>query len=110
MSKKIFISLPYTHDDKEVMYWRANHARDMMVQITRDGNSPVCPVVIGLDILRHDPQITMSYDEWLDFSLTYMQGCDEMWLLCIDGHEKSVGVSEEIKLAISMGINIVKVM
>ena len=106
--KKIFISMPYTHPDEEIMRERANIARKYSADIVdKMGLSLVCPVLIGIDYISSGVDIQMTHQEWLDFSLLYMKGCDEVWILCIEGYDLSNGVKAEIQYADELEIPVI---
>lgn len=41
-----------------------------------------------------------GFGEWAQDDFTYIEGCDELWVLLEDGWEESIGVQAEIKFAL----------
>ena len=109
--KKAFVSMPYSTTDEAVKRARVIMAKQFCNRIANEGYSPLCPVLVAESMTEYNPKFgeDFSYDDWLNFSLTYLKGCDLMYILRLTGWEESVGVKAEIELANQLGIEIVMV-
>jgi hypothetical protein len=62
------------------------------------------PILYGVAVEFFSKKKTWKF--WMDFCLIQLQGCDELWILEIDGWKESEGIQEEIKEAYSIGMPI----
>jgi hypothetical protein len=69
------------------------------------GNVVISPIAYGHPLLEF---VEMPYDWqfWSNFCLTFLDRCDEMHVLMMDGWNVSRGVQEEIQFATEHGIPI----
>lgn len=95
---KIYLSVPYTGMEDESFEKVSSKAAELM----RQRHIVFSPInhthhMGKLFNLPGDWQFWKEQDE------AFIPWCDELWVLCLDGWEKSVGVRAEMDLAISLG-------
>ena len=95
----IFLSVPYTHIEPEVRRVRTEHATRVMAKLMSDGHVVCCPVVMyhGVDELMTRKGTTPSSEYWLGITDNYIDVCDELVVLQLNGWDKSAGVKREIE-------------
>jgi len=96
--KKIYLATPYSDSDPAVMEARFEAVTRKAGQIINWGYivySPVTschPVAVRCSLPR-------GFDYWQQFDETFIEWCDELWVLQLDGWRESVGVKAEVKIA-----------
>lgn len=106
MSKLIFISSPYSHEDEEVVeknYLKVVRLAGFLCSI---GDVAISPIVYGHTLVKH-VRMPTDWESWKNFCLTLLDKCDEMIVYKMDGWDKSRGVKEEIEFATKKGIKII---
>jgi len=106
----IFISFPYTHNDKAVTYFRVFKAREYFNKLISEGHTPFAPAIVGHDLIHqlglNGEEQDMSFNKWESFCYDYMQPCSEIHILQLDGWVKSEGVGGEILKAAELGVKV----
>lgn len=98
--KLIYLAGPYTHEDPKVEATRfkmlskvaghlLNHNDDILV---------FSPISHGYPISKYGKVSGLS-EKWQDFNLKMLHQCDELWIVDIEGWEKSKGTKTEIAFA-----------
>lgn len=93
---KIFVSVPYTHEDKNVVTQRVKHAAEYSLQKIREGHCVFSPIALGQNILDNTDYDDGSWDVWQGLCNQYIELCDAVHVLMLPGWDKSVGVKAEI--------------
>lgn len=106
----IYLASPFWHNDPLVRKTRVLLAAQETVKYMAQGIHVFSPIVysaIGLDAYREpDGPLPNTHDFWLSFDLDIMRRCEALWILCIDGWQKSKGVRQEEAAAMSLGMPI----
>jgi len=100
----IYLAAPYTHPDPRVREARFDAACVATAALVRAGQIVFSPIVHGHPLVRFDLPIEWEY--WERFDREFLQRCDEVAVLMIDGWRESRGVQAEIDLAIDMDLPI----
>lgn len=111
---KIFVSLPYSHDDPKVVEYRVKQAQEYCAQLLSRGDAPVCPIVIGhtsANVSDAAKVFTnkLEYRDWLNFALSQLTSeIDKIHVLTFgdDDFAESGGVYEEMTKAFTLRIPI----
>jgi len=95
-----YLASPYTHPDPQVMQARYDSARTCINQMLMQGDHVFSPIVHGHPIaalgnLPHD------FNWWQDRCLDWLERCDTLAVLVIDGWEESCGLQAEIRAALT---------
>lgn len=105
MSKLIFISSPYNHSDPNKIIENYNKVLQLVSKLTKEGHVVISPIVYGHTIVTHTP-IDTSWEFWRNFCVTFIRKCDELYVYCIPGWDRSGGVKEEMRIATDLNIPI----
>jgi hypothetical protein len=98
----VFLSLPYSHQYKDVVDYRIKMAVLYAAHLMREGLIPVSPIIFGSKILEH-VNLPSDFETWDKLCYAYLDNCKEIHILCIDGWKQSKGVAGEIAYALEKG-------
>jgi nucleoside 2-deoxyribosyltransferase len=97
----IYLASPYSHPDPSVREQRFRAACRATAALLRAGEVVFSPIVHSHALVEFELPTAWSY--WERFDRTYLERCDEVVVLMLDGWEDSVGVREEIGIARALG-------
>jgi len=95
--RMVYLASPYS-GTKDEQWRRYETALEAVKYITATGRVPLSPIVhchfvaAGLDLPG-------DWDYWGQVSVSYLDGCAELWVLCMDGWDSSTGIRHEIEYA-----------
>jgi len=92
--KVIFISVPYTDEDPEVVDFRVRTAQAYFMHLLEQGHTPISPVVAG-HFMVHLKKPTL--ENWIGYCNACIAASDELHLLDVPGYTESVGCGFEVK-------------
>ncbi len=105
--KLIYVASPYTHTDPAI-----EDERNISVALATGYLmnhyaalaffSPIC----HSHIIARNCNILGQWEYWKHLDEIMISKCDELWVLCLEGWEKSVGVTAEVKYAKELGLEI----
>lgn len=97
MQKKplIYFASPYSHDDKVIRVQRYRQMTEVLVRVINEQDAviPFSPIVYTHPIDYH---VNRDFD-WVEWDLHYLDRCDAMIVVMLDGWTQSEGVQAEIK-------------
>ena len=96
----IYLAAPFSHPEPEVSRHRLEEVDRYAVHLLRQGKSVFSPLSHGA---RLDSPDIPNY-VWYQLGLRIMEGCDQLWLLALDGWEVSEGVRMELEHAWQLDI------
>ena len=99
-SPLIYLAAPFSHTDPEVSRRRLEEVNRYAVLLLSRGSLAFSPLSHGAPL--DSPDIPDSV--WYELGLRIMEGCDELWLLALDGWEDSEGVRMELDHASQLDI------
>ena len=85
----IYLASPYSHPDAFVREQRFQSACVAASELMRVGYVVDCPVAHGHSIAQHGLPTDWSY--WERFNHCFLEMCDEVMVLTLDGWQKSDG-------------------
>lgn len=102
-----YLASPYSHADKQVMEERhdavCRHAAKMMFR----GEAVFCPIAHSHVIAMHMVEgMATEQTFWQGVDAPFINGCNKLVVLMLDGWDKSHGVAHEIKTAVERHIPI----
>jgi len=101
----IYIASPYSDPDHIVMEDRAHMVSIFAVHCAKQGHVIYCPISSWHHLaVKHG--MPKSFVFWQKLDIGILRHCDELWVLKLDGWEKSRGVREEITAAVNLDIKI----
>jgi hypothetical protein len=97
----IYLASPDSHPDPAVREQRFHAACAGAVELIRAGHDVYCPVVLGHPLV--DYGLPTEWKFWERQARAFLERCDELVVLMLDGWEASVGVQAEIRIADELG-------
>lgn len=95
----IYVASPYSHPDEEVRQARYEAVREWTFDRIIHKNQSLFSPIIYCHEYALENELPKDADFWYKFNLGFMQNCNLIYVLMLDGWEKSLGVTAEIKLA-----------
>ena len=105
-SKRIYLAIPYNDPSSEIRNERfeiANKVTAGLMNLGYNVFSPIShshPIAVQCNLPR-------GYEFWKEWNKTFIEWCDELYVVCIDGWRESRGVQDEISIATEMGKKVV---
>lgn len=104
-SSLIYLAAPFSHPDPEVSRHRLEEVNKYAVHLLSHGTLAFSPLSHGAQL--DSPDIPSSV--WYELGLRIMEGCDQLWLLALDGWDGSEGVRMELERAWQLDIPVLVV-
>jgi len=98
----IYVACPYSHPDPTVREARFRAACRAVVEMLRTGYVVFAPIVHCHPLVEYGLPTEWSFWERVD--RTYLERCNELVVLMLEGWEESVGVKAEIAIARELGM------
>lgn len=86
----IYLASPYTSTNAEVLNERYNEAVKATAFYIKQGFVVFSPIVHS-----HWLELPIDFEFWHDYDMAIIAKCVELWILAIDGWDRSKGVIEE---------------
>lgn len=97
----IYLASPYSHNDPAVREQRYHHACRAVVHLLRNDCVVFSPVVHSHPLVQYG--MPFLWQDWERIDRAYLERCDEVVVLKLDGWVFSRGVKAEIKIAKELG-------
>lgn len=97
----IYLASPYSHPDPSVREHRYHAACRAAAAMLRDGYVVFSPIVHSHPLVAFG--LPTAWSAWERIDRAYLERCDEVMVLMLDGWEASVGVRAEIDIARALG-------
>ena len=96
----IYLAAPYSHSDPKVRDSRFNAVNKKAAELMEKGHIVFSPISHSHSISKYVKNIDACDNEfWLNQDFPFLDICDEMWVLKLDGWKKSDGIKKEISYA-----------
>lgn len=92
--KKVYLALPYTHNQDLIKEYRVQVARRIMKLLMLQGYTVMCPVILG-----HGLGLPIDWEFWEKYDIAFLEWCEELWVIMLPGWKESPGTQSEIKVA-----------
>lgn len=102
MSKLIYLATPYNHPDPAVRELRFVLACSIAGHLMRDRVYLFCPIAHTHPIALQG-NLPYGWDYWQEYDRLMLAACDELWIVQMDGWERSEGIKGEIEIAKGLG-------
>lgn len=95
----IYLACPYTDAPADVREARFHAATEAAAHLIERGNVVYSPITMThpIDLILAGEQSTLGSDFWVQFDEAFMELCDELVILRLDGWKESKGVQRERK-------------
>jgi nucleoside 2-deoxyribosyltransferase len=97
----IYLASPYTSDDPAVRQQRFEAACRAAAELLRQGKTVFSPIAMTHNLCRHG--LRLDWEFWRQHDRRFLEICDEVVVLMLDGWRESVGVQAEIAIARELG-------
>lgn len=103
--KIVYLAGPYTHDDPLVRKERFHKVTRAAARLIEDGVIVYSPLTMThpIDLELAADGETLGSDYWVRFDEAFMEFCDRIIVLRIEGWDKSSGIKREIEFFESKG-------
>lgn len=96
--KKIYLAVPYSADPNRGYFLANNKAAELMLQ----GNIVFSPISHSHPISKQC-DLPLDHDFWMQQDLSFIEWCDELYVLQLSCWEKSKNIKTEIEYAKKLG-------
>ena len=99
---KVYLATPYGWGNnkgpiaKIVHWWRNRKVTKVAAFWMGKGYNVFSPITLTHPISKF---VTLEHAEWLECDFQWIDACDELWVLCQPGWQKSDGVRQEVVYA-----------
>jgi hypothetical protein len=97
MSSLIYLAQPYSHPSEEIRYKRFDEAIEATAWLFRNGLFVFSPIIHSHPISTC-AVVPTDWEYWAEMDTLMISRCDELYLLQLEGWDKSVGVKAELAL------------
>jgi nucleoside 2-deoxyribosyltransferase len=92
-----YLASPYSHPDPAVREQRFRAACQAAVALLHAGRVVFSPIAHSHPLAQHG--LPGNWHFWERYDRAFLERCDEVVVLMLDGWQESVGVREEIRIA-----------
>lgn len=96
--KKIYLASPYSHEVPSIQESRFIMACVATGKLLKKGYLVYSPIAACHSIAAHT-DLPKTFSFWEEYDTSFIQWCDEVWVLKLHDWEKSIGVKAEIAIA-----------
>jgi len=96
---RIYLACPYSHPEQAVIEQRVETCNMVAARLMEQGFIVFSPVSHSHPISIHAKVDPCNHDFWLNQDLPFLEFCDELCILMLDGWEQSKGIKLEIERA-----------
>jgi hypothetical protein len=99
----IYIAAPYSHEKPYIVEARVRVIAGLVGKIMEQGQLPICPL-LGSHIVAEVCSLRTDFDFWQRLDREVIRHCEQLWVLCLEGWDRSISVRAEIEWAEKCGI------
>lgn len=92
---KIYLAAPYTHKDKAVVLDRVSRINKKAAALMREGHIVFSPISHSHPIAVEN-ELPTTFEYWRKMNHSFIDWCDTVFVLQLDGWGQSIGVKDEI--------------
>ena len=106
----IYLASPYTHDSALVRESRYSEACRTVAAVWKSNQhiNIFSPIVHNHCIAVVD-DLPLDFAYWRAMDIDMLRRCDELWVLMIDGWDRSAGITAEVAAAVAIGLPVMYV-
>lgn len=102
----VYLAVPYSNIDLAVRVKRFESSNIATAELMKDGFYVFSPISMSHPIAEQC-SIPGDWNFWAKFDTAFISCCHKLFVLTLDGWDKSTGVTAEIKIAKDMGIQVI---
>lgn len=102
-TKLVYLASPYSNPDNEIREDNYIVVSNIAANMIANGDVVFSPISYGHNLLEFKDMPT-DWEFWFNFCVTFLLKCDKLVVCKMRNWENSVGVKEEIEIAINNGI------
>ena len=95
---KIYLACPYSHRIEAIRIERFEYANKAAAGLMKDGHIVFSPISHSHSIAVQN-NLPLDFDFWEKFDISFIEWCDCILILQINGWDKSEGIKKEIEIA-----------
>jgi hypothetical protein len=99
--RTVYLCSPYSHAEEAVRERRFEDACRAAADLMRRGTTVFAPIAYSHPLCRYG--LPLDWQFWERHDRRYLEMCDEVVVLMLDGWRESVGVQAEIAIARELG-------
>jgi len=99
MKTKVYLASPYDHEDEAVRKERFEIASKAAAIMMKHGYIVHSPIAHNHPINKFISP-PRGYEFWLEQDFAWLDACDEVWVLSLNGWKDSYGIKEEVYRAL----------
>jgi len=97
----IYLASPYTHADPAVRQQRFEAVCRVAAGMIRSGKTVFSPIAHSHALVQYG--LPVEWQAWAEHDRRFLEACEELVVLMLDGWRESVGVQSEIAIARKLG-------
>lgn len=101
--KLIYLASPYSHSDPKIQEQRFLAAAEATAKLQDRGHLIFSPIVHSHHCVPFTEKKGGAFGDWEALDKAFIDRCDEIWVLELDGWSTSTGVNAEVEYAILQG-------
>ena len=105
MKPLVYLSVPYTHVDKNVVLNRFEMVNRIAAHLMKRGETVFSPISQNHPIATQCG-LPVEWEYWEKFDRDFLSCCHKLYVLMLDGWRESKGVQAEIKIASELCMDI----
>jgi hypothetical protein len=102
----VYLACPYSHAERDVRVKRFEASNAAACELMKDGYYVFAPISMSHPIAEQCG-VPGDWNFWADFDTAFISCCKKLFVITIDGWDKSTGVTAERKIAENFGIPVV---
>jgi len=103
--KLYYLASPYSHDNPNMRKERYEAVNDTTIILLNQNVYAFSPITYNHPMERHS--LPTNWEFWMPYDIAFLERCDMVIVLTLDGWKESVGVTAEIEKAVSLGIPVI---
>jgi hypothetical protein len=107
----IYLAAPYSHENGEIEHERNKLIDNITMNLVLLGYPIYSPITHGCALVRaailDDVEIGTDWEAWQSHCYAMLDKADALWVLAIDGWDKSLGIGQEMDYADKKGIPVI---
>ena len=108
VGKLVYLASPYTHENPDILIQRFHEAVDCCGWLMNNvKNTCFYSPIAHTHPIALRCQLPIFWEFWKQFDECMLSRCSEIWVLKIDGWDKSTGVKAELEIARKFGLPVV---